>query len=213
MNGILQVTGMILLVSAVNDYDRRVVILTKERGKITAFCRGARRLNNKMMACTNQFAFGQFKLYEGKSAYNLVDAEITHYFEELRNDYEGAVLGMYFLEIADYYTRENSDDTQMLKLLFQSVKAIIKKSLDNRLVKSIYEIKAMVINGEFPGIRKENVLSETTVYAIDFIVKSPVEKIYTFTLTEDAISELSGFAQTTFRRYTDRNFKSLELIT
>ena len=110
MTGLVELTGMILLVSPVNDYDRRVVILTKERGKITAFCRGARRQNNKMMAATNQFAFGKFKLFEGKSAYNLTDAEITNYFEELRSDYDGAVLGMYFLEVADYYTRENNDE-------------------------------------------------------------------------------------------------------
>lgn len=203
---------MILEVSPVNDYDRRVVILTKERGKITAFCRGARRLNNKMMAATNQFAFGQFKLFEGKNAYNLADAEITHYFEELRTDFEGAFLGMYFLEVASYYTRENNDDTAMLKLLFQSIRAISKATLDNRLVRSIYEIKSLVINGEFPGISAGKKVGDTVSYAIEFIVKSSVEKLYTFTLTEDAIIELAAFSSDIFNRYTDRKFKSLELL-
>lgn len=212
MNNLVQVTGMILEVSPVNDYDRRIVILTKERGKITAFCRGARRLNNKMMAATNQFAFGNFKLFEGKSAYNLADAEITHYFEELRTDFEGAFLGMYFLEVASYYTRENNDEMQMLKLLFQSIKAIIKPTLDNRLVRSIYEIKSLVINGEFPGIDLENRLSSTVKYAIEFIISSPVEKVYTFTLSEEAIAEIASYSQSVFSRYTDKQFKSLELL-
>lgn len=212
MNNLVIVTGMILEVSPVNDYDRRVVILTKERGKITAFCRGARRLNNKMMAATNQFAFGQFKVYEGKNAYNLADAEISHYFEELRSDYEGVFLGMYFLEVASYYTRENNDETNMLKLLFQSVKAIVKKNLDNRIVRSVYEIKAMVINGEFPGVSSGVKISDTVMYAIDFITNSPVEKLYTFTLKEEAIVELSSFSADIIKRYTDRPFKSLELL-
>ena len=212
MNNLVQVTGMILEVSPVNDYDRRVVILTKERGKITAFCRGARRLNNKMMACTNQFAFGVFKLYEGKNAYNLADAEISHYFEELRTDFEGAFLGMYFLEIASYYTRENNDETEMLKLLFQSIRAITKQNLDNRIVRSVYEIKAMVINGEFPGVSDRYKMGETARYAVDFIVNSPVEKLYTFTLTEEAMNELSAFSIDVLLRYTDRKFKSLELL-
>ena len=129
MNNLVQVTGMVLEVYPVNDYDRRVVILTKERGKITAFSRGARRLNNKMMAATNRFCFGQFKLYEGKNAYNLADAEISYYFEELREDFEGAFLGMYFLELASHYTRENNDDTLMLKLLFHPIKTLIKKNI------------------------------------------------------------------------------------
>ena len=213
MNNLVQVTGMILEVSPVNDYDRRVVILTKERGKITAFCRGARRLNNKMMAATNQFAFGQFKLYEGKNAYNLADAEISHYFEELRTDFEGAFLGMYFLEVASYYTRENNDDTMMLKLLFQSVRAIIKENLDNRLVRAVYEIKTLVINGEFPGIPGNVNMSETARYAVDFIVNSSIEKLYTFTLADDAMMELSSFAADTIKKYTDRPFKSLELLS
>lgn len=212
MNNLVQVTGMILEVSPVNDYDRRIVILTKERGKITAFCRGARRLNNKMMAATNQFAFGNFKLFEGKNAYNLAEAEITHYFEELRTDFEGAFLGMYFLEVASYYTRENNDEMDMLKLLFQSVKAIIKESLDNRLVRSIYEIKSLVINGEFPGITPSFALSDTVRYAIEYIASSSIEKLYTFTLADEAIIELADFSADLFSRYTDRKFKSLELL-
>lgn len=213
MNNLVLVTGMILEVSPVNDYDRRAVILTKERGKITAFCRGARRLNNKMMAATNQFAFGQFKLYEGKNAYNLADAEISHYFEELRSDFEGAFLGMYFLEVAGYYTRENNDEVQMLKLLFQSVKAIIKDSLDNRLVRSIFEIKALVINGEFPGVPANRNMSDTVRYAVDFIVSSSIEKLYTFTLSEEAIVELAAFSIDELIKHTDRKFKSLEYIS
>lgn len=212
MNNLVQVTGMILEVSPVNDYDRRLVILTKERGKITAFCRGARRLNNKMMAATNQFAFGQFKMFEGKNAYNLADAEITHYFEELRTDYEGAFLGMYFLEVASYYTRENNDEVEMLKLLFQSIRALTKASLDNRLIRSVYEIKSLVINGEFPGLPANTNLSGTALYAIKFINDTAVEKLYTFTLSEEAIVELANFSNDIFRRYTDRKFKSLELI-
>ena len=112
----------------VNDYDRRLVILTKERGKITAFAKGARRPNSRMMAATNPFSFGTFKLYEGKTAYNVIEAEISYYFEELRTDFEGAYLGMYFLEYAAYYTRENNDELQMLKLLFQSVRSTIVSS-------------------------------------------------------------------------------------
>ena len=212
MNNLVLVTGMVLEVAPVNDYDRRIVILTKERGKITAFCRGARRLNNKMMAATNQFAFGQFKVYEGKNAYNLADAEISHYFEELRTDFEGAFLGMYFLEVASYYTRENNDDTLMLKLLFQSVRAILKTNLDNRLVRSIYEIKALVINGEFPGVPGNVNLSDTVRYAIDFITASSIEKLYTFTLAEEAIVELAAFSEASIKKYTDRPFKSLELL-
>ena len=205
-------TGMVLEATPVNDYDRRIVILTREFGKITAFSRGARRPNSKMLAVTNPFTFGSFKLYEGKNAYNLIDADISYYFEELRTDFEGAYLGMYFLEYASYYTRENNDDTMMLKLLFQSVRAIVKPNIDNRLVRAVYEIKAVQVNGEYPGLPKEKDFLAATVKAVDHIVNSNIEQLYTFAVNEEVLSELLYLGDLYRKRVVDRQFKSLETL-
>ncbi|MBQ6128174.1 MAG: DNA repair protein RecO [Lachnospiraceae bacterium] len=210
--GPVTLTGMILSSSPVSESDRRVVILTKERGKITAFAKGARRQSSRLLASTECFCFGSFKMFEGRSAYNLIDAGVTHYFEELRRDFDGACLGMYFLEFADYYTRENNDETAMLKLLFQSIRAICAKGLDNRLVKVIYEMKALVVNGEFPGIPADRKLSDSAVYAINFIVNTPVEKLYTFAVNDSVLLELTEVADTYRRRFIDRKFKSLDFL-
>ena len=94
----LILTGIIIKAEPIGEYDRRVVLLTKERGKISAFARGARKPGNRLMAPTNPFSFGQFTLYTGRNSYNLSDAEITNYFEELRQDFVGAYYGFYFLE-------------------------------------------------------------------------------------------------------------------
>ncbi len=206
------VTGMVLQTSPVSDYDRRIVLLTKERGKITAFAKGARRQGSRLLAATDQFCFGQFKLFEGREAYNLIEASITNYFEELREDFDGAFLGMYFLEFADYYTRENNDEIEMLKLLFQSLKAVVKPTLDNRLVRVIYEMKAMVINGEFPGVPAKNSLSDSAVYTINFIVNTPVEKLFTFAVNDTVLAELSELSKQYIKRFIDRKFKSVDLL-
>ncbi len=206
------VIGMVLETGPVNDYDRRLVILTRERGKITAFARSARKPGSKMMGATNPFCFGTFKLYEGKSAYTLVDAEIIQYFEELRTDYHAAYLGMYFLELAAYYTRENNNDVMMLKLLYQSIRALVKDSLDNTLVRQIYEIKTLVVNGVFPGLPIGKDLLPATVYTVDFIVQTPIEQLYTFAVTEDILIELSELNRVYRSRFYDRPFKSLKLL-
>lgn len=212
MRDFVTVLGMILETGPVNDYDRRLVILTKERGKITVFAKGARRQGNKMMAATNPFCFGNFKLIEGKTAYNLIDAEIINYFEELRIDFEGAYLGMYFLELFSYYTRENNDEINMLKLLYQSIRAVVKESLNNDLVRQIVEIKILCVNGIFPGIPANVDLLPGTVRTVDFIVNSPIESLFTFSVNDDILGELKELNKIYSKRFYDRPFKSLSLL-
>ncbi len=212
MQGITEITGMVLKAEPINDYDRRVVILTKERGKISAFARGARKQNSKLLAAANPFCFGTFKLYAGRTSYNLMEAEITNYFESLRDDYEGAFYGMYFLEVMDYYTRENNDEKDMLKLLYQSLRALMHEGLSNVLVRYIFEMKAMVLSGEFPGMPKEGAWEESTRYAVNYITESKVEKLYTFTVTPQVLAQLKAIADDYRRRYIDRPFKSLEIV-
>ena len=212
MQGITEITGMVLKAEPMNDYDRRVVLLTRERGKISAFARGARKQNSKLLAATNPFCFGTFKLYEGRTSYNVMEAEITNYFEGLRNDYEGAFYGMYFLEVMDYYTRENNDEKEMLKLLYQSLRALMHEGLSNVLVRYIFEMKAMVLSGEFPGMPREGEWEESTRYAVNYIMETTVEKLYTFTVTPQVLGQLKEIADDYRGRYIDRPFKSLEIV-
>ena len=212
MQGITEITGMVIKAEPVNDFDRRVVFLTKEKGKISAFARGARKQSSKFLAATNPFCFGTFKLYEGRTSYNVMEAEVTNYFEGLRKDYEKACYGMYFLEVMDYYTRENNDEKEMLKLLYQSLRALLHEGLSNALVRYIFEMKAMVLNGEFPGMPAEGEWEESTRYAVSYIMNSGIEKLYTFTVTPSVLAQLKTIADDYRIRYTDRQFKSLEIV-
>mgnify|MGYP002512664076 CR=1 FL=1 len=196
----------------IGDFDRRVVLLTKERGKISAFAKGARRQNSRLLAATTPFCFGEFRLYEGRTSYNIMEASISNYFETLREDFEAAYYGMYFMEIADYYTRENNDEKEMLKLAYQSLRALQQPGLSNDLIRYIYEIKTVVVNGEYPGIPGDRQFSESAVYALTFIEKTEIGKLYTFTVTEEVLMELKDAADWLRRRFMNQNFKSLDVL-
>lgn len=243
MNQGVKVTGMILSAVPIGEYDKRIVILTKEKGKLSAFAKGARRPNSALMGVTNPFSFGEFELYEGRTAYNLMQAHITNYFMEFGTDLEGAYYGFYFLEIADYYTREYGDETQMLKLLYQSMRALVSGRINRNLVRYIFELKTLVIQGEFPEVfRCANCgvdgrkmvfssqnhgliceeckalatdgisVSDSTVYTMQYIVSSTIEKLYTFTVSDAVLGELRAVMKQYMDTHVEKAFKSLEIL-
>lgn len=209
------VTGMVLSAAPVGDYDKLVVLLTRERGKIRAFARGARRPGSVLMAAANAFAFGEFQIYEGRTSYTMSQASIQNYFGELMTDFEGACYGQYFLEFADYYTRENADGSDFLKLAYQSLRALLVPSLPRKLVRYIYELKAMTYSGECPQTFEQFSdwnLNPSTEYALQYVVAASVEKLYTFLLTEEVFAEFARVVTWLRKHYVEHRFKSLEIL-
>ena len=87
-------TGLVLAVQAIGEYDRRVTILSKERGKITVFAKGARRPTSQWVGTALPFSFGRFKLYGGSSSYRLIEMDLQQSFGGLRTDLEASLFGM-----------------------------------------------------------------------------------------------------------------------
>ncbi len=243
MNQGVTVTGMILSATPIGEYDRRIVILTKEKGKISAFAKGARKQNSPMMGATNPFSFGQFLLYEGRSSYNVMQANISNYFMELSTDFEGAYYGFYFMEIADYYTKEYNDEKEMLKLLYQTMRALASSKIKRELIRYIFELKTMVVNGETPevfrcsncGVSDRNMVfssknhgliceeckaialdgllvDSATLYTLQYIVSSTIEKLYTFTVSDEVLGQLRKIMKQYMKTHVDKTFKSLEIL-
>lgn len=211
----ITVRGIVLSVMPIGEYDRRLEILTDSLGRISAFARGARKPSSALVSASRVFAFGEFDLYEGRSAYSVNAARITNYFEELSADVALTYYGFYFLEFTSFFTREGLDASGTLKLLYQSLRALSVKSLDNRLVRAVFELKMLELNGICPPVtdlRKWNDLDQSTFYAVDFVKRSPVEKLYTFTLSEPVMKEFIDLTGRLVHRSVDKPFKSLEVL-
>jgi len=240
------VLGLVLSAAPVGEYDKRLVILTKEYGKIAAFAKGARKPNSVLIACSQPFVFGKFSIYQGRTSYTVVSAEVQNYFEELRKDLEAAYYGFYFCELAEYLTRENVESVGMLKLLYQTLRVLTVKKIPVELVRYIYELKIFALNGEslqvFECINcgkktkdfKEDArisirrgglvcescmdkgdletLNSSTVYTMQYIVATPVEKLYTFTVRSFVLKELERVLKKYFQTYVNHPFKSLEML-
>ncbi|MCJ7835565.1 DNA repair protein RecO [Cuneatibacter sp. NSJ-177] len=211
MSDLITVTGMVLSSMPIAEYDRRLVILTRERGKISAFAKGARRPNSSLLAGSRTFSFGTMELYEGRTSYNVRSMEIQNYFENLSTDLELACYGSYFMEFVDYYGKEGIDGTPLLKLCYVTLLALGKPNLDRQLVRYIFELKAMAESGEYAEQPLKPV-GEAAAYAWKFVLNTRPEKLYTFALEEHAKKEFISAVEELKRYYLDREFKSLEIL-
>lgn len=239
----IKVMGMVISSTPVGENDKRVVLLTKEKGKISAFARGARRPGNHLMAASESFVFGSFYLIYSRDSYTLVNAEVKNYFRELAQDITVTYCAYYFLELAKYYAVENQDGRTMLNLIYASFKALLNPNFDIWLVRCIYELKMLVINGEYPelfrcrecqteehltgfSIRRDGVLcekcekksddiidlSQSTLYTLQYIVCTDIGKLFTFTVSEEVLTELKMVIARCMNSYVDRRMKSLEIL-
>ena len=222
----VKLTGIVLSAAPVGEYDKRLVILTGQRGKITAFAKGARRPSNRFAAGSRPFSF-----------------DIKNYFDDIATDINAVYYGFYFLELAEYYSHENVEAKDMVNLLYLSLKALAGDAIPRKLIRYIYELKMFAINGEYPdvfrcvncgnnqelkgftveksgaicsecaGVVKDMVkLNTSTFYTMQYIISSPIVKLYGFTVTEEVLSELAMVMGRWRTKYIDKQFKSLEFI-
>ena len=229
MTGEVTVHGIVLTSMPVGEYDRRITILTSERGRITAFAKGARRPTGAFLACTRGFTYGEFTLFEGRDAYSVKAAEKVRYFEELSKDLESTYYGMYFCELAGALTREELEEAGQMKLLYLALLALTKKTMPARLIRRVYELRAIAIYGEgmaaegcyyssrYNGLRSENYagsveVSETTLYTVRFIEQTPLKELFSFRVSDEVMNELERITGDHMENHVERRFKSLEVL-
>lgn len=213
MRETIAVTGIVLSAMPIGEYDKRIVLLTKEKGKLYAFARGARRAKSPLMAGTNPFAFGTFRLYENRTSNSLDRVEITNYFRELTENFEAAYYGMYFCELADYYTVEYLEAVSILKLLYKTLQELTRERIPRELIRYIFELKLLQFNGEAPDASECSEFKHpSTEYTLQYIYASSVEKLYSFLVKDEVLQDLRRISQKYFISNLDKSMKSLDIL-
>ena len=73
----------------------------------------------------------------------------------------------------------------------------------------------MVYSGECPQTFEQFSdwnLNPSTLYALQYVTASPVEKLYTFTLTDEVLQEYIRVVSAMREQYVERKFKSFEIL-
>lgn len=205
-------TALVLSSTPVGEYDRRVVLLTRERGRIACFARGARRPGSPVMAASLPFCFGTYRIREGRNSNVLVEAKIQTFFEKIRSDMEATCYASYFAEVLCYITRENNDEAALLLLAFQSLRALESGRIPARLIRAVFEIRTLRIEGEFLMPQEADGFSPAAMQAVTHIAEAPLKNLYTFAVSDSVLAELEHIAEVSMERSLHHRFESLEIL-
>ena len=141
------VQGIVLDTSLLKEYDKRLVLLTAELGRITVFANGARRKNSPLAAASQKFAMGVFRVRPGRDSYTLKNADIKNTFFELSFDLEKMSYASFACELAGYFTTEGIGAKDELNLLYVTFNALLSERLGINLIKTIYICKLLDVEG------------------------------------------------------------------
>lgn len=145
------VKGIVLKERAVGENGKFIDILTAENGVIELTVKGAKKINSQFLSSTQLFAYSEFCYSESGKYRFLNSTEPIRIFYNLRNSLSKVSLACYFAEVLRYCA-EPQPDNNILRLFLNTLHFLEKDLRDERLLKSIFELRLMSEIGFMPDI-------------------------------------------------------------
>lgn len=148
--------GIIISENYVNDYDKMLVMLTPNLGKISCSAKGARKTKSTLLASTQFLCFGEYVLYKNPTSeiYSINSADIIEVFYNIRIDLEKLEKVSEITKITQKASTENEDNYKILQLYLNTLYVISEKEKNIDLIMSTFKMRLLAILGFAPNILK-----------------------------------------------------------
>jgi len=149
----LTTPALVIRVTAYNDTDALLTVLTRDHGKLTVKARGLRRKNSPLTATCQLLAYTEFVLYEYKGLYTVNEARSIELFTPLHKDLQKLSLATYFAQVADVISQEDLPNPELLSLVLNCLYALTKLDVPEKQVKAVFELRAACLAGYEPDLQ------------------------------------------------------------
>ncbi|MRH43093.1 DNA repair protein RecO [Aquibacillus halophilus] len=135
-----KVEGIILRTQDYGETHKIVTLLTKEKGKIGAIARGAKKPKSRMAAVAQPFIHGEFLVRMGSNLSTLQQGEIVFSYRPIREDIVKTAYASYIAELTDKLMDQKIPDPYLFQQLTHTLHAIAEDK-DPEILTIIYELK------------------------------------------------------------------------
>lgn len=151
--GLIKTKGIVIAVANSSDNDKVLTVLTQDLGKISVFCKGAKKNKSALLNVSEYLAFSDFIIFKSPNdKYSLNSAEVIELFYNLRMDIEKLNYATVMTRIIYDVVQENQYSEEILQLLLNSLYVLSNTDKDCDLVLSIFEIRILALLGFTPRV-------------------------------------------------------------
>lgn len=144
--------GVITRVWDVGASDKMLNIITADRGRIGVMVKGGRSPGSKLRSISQLFTYANFEISQKGNLYWLRAGSVINPFYDLSIDIVRVSLASYLCDLANELTDEGSEDNGIMRLLLNSLYLTGRGEKDPRIIKSVFEMRAMAMSGYLPEI-------------------------------------------------------------
>ncbi len=151
--GLIKTKGIVIAVANSADNDKVLTVLTSDIGKISVFCKGAKKNKSTFLNVSEYLAFSDMILYKSANDnYSLNSGEVIELFYSLRTDIEKLNYATVMTKIIYDVVQENQYSEEILSLLLNSLYVLAETEKNLDLILSIFEIRLLALLGFAPRV-------------------------------------------------------------
>lgn len=144
--------ALVLRETKYKEADKILTVLTEDEGKLTVSAKGVMRRGSKIAAACQLLAFSEMTLFENRGKWYVNEAEPIEQFLGLRDDIARLALGVYFAELLEAVSDEDSPNPAILHLGLNSLYVLSTGLYTQAHIKAVFELRLMCLSGYEPSL-------------------------------------------------------------
>ena len=148
----MAIDGLVLREMNSGENDKRLLVLTAEKGKIWICAKGGRSIKSNKSAICRAFTYAEFEIYEKNNIFYLSGGSPNKAFFAYKTDLDGYALACYVTTICEDITVEEAEADEILRATLNTFHAIENQLYPIEQIKAAYEMLATTVSGFTPDL-------------------------------------------------------------
>lgn len=148
----IKTEAIVLREVEINEADKLLDLLSKDRGLMTVKAKGVRRSSSPLKSACQLLTLSEFTLFDYRGKLSVQEAEPIEQFRSIRSSIDLLALCSYFAQATGTVAQEDAPNPELLSLLCNAIYAlgVLKKPMD--LVKAAFELRLACMAGFAPDL-------------------------------------------------------------